>query len=552
MSEQIILQGDCLDVMRTLASCSISATVSDPPYGLSQEPDIAEVMRHWLAGDRYEHGGAGFMGKRWDSFVPGPEYWRECFRVMKPGAYLLAFAGSRTWDLMSMAIRFAGFENRDSLSHFGSALVWTYGGAGFPKSRNISKGIDSGFGAERKVVGIAHGAVDTGMGVTHISSRPGGRSGLFAVTESATPTAQAWDGWETGLRPCWDPILVFRKPFAEITCEMLRQATGLTHWCSRRTIKGKSLAQYMGLGYIPIMGPPPDDDEDDDPETQTNEIENEEIQLAVVPHFVLETRRSLHPAFNDQKVLIHANGYASFGERPFKSWSTRTVVANALVYGTGGLNVGGCRLAPDSEGNRRWPPNMLMSHLPGCGQFCMDGCPVGEVDRQSGIKMSRATGRNMALSNQDNVTNVITNVKSGVHFGDTGGASRSFAVFDPEQGDDPGFRYVPKPAPRERHVGCEQFAHAVEPGAILASRKKTQRATGNHHTTVKTVSLMSWLVRLVCPPGGVVLDPFAGSGSTGMACKSENLDFVGIERDPSYVDVARARIAAWGDQQHPK
>jgi DNA modification methylase len=94
--------------------------VSDPPYGLSKEPDIAEVMRHWLAGDRYEHKGAGFMGKSWDSFVPGPEYWRECYRVLKPGGHMLIFAGTRTADLMSIAIRFAGFEIRDTIDVFES------------------------------------------------------------------------------------------------------------------------------------------------------------------------------------------------------------------------------------------------------------------------------------------------------------------------------------------------------------------------------------------------------------------------------------------------
>jgi DNA modification methylase len=112
-----VWDGDCLELMRErLPDASVDSIVCDPPYGLSREPDIAEVLRHWLAGDDYQHRGGGFMGKSWDSFVPGPVYWREAFRVLKPGGYLVAFGGTRTYDLLSIAIRMAGFEIRDNLA----------------------------------------------------------------------------------------------------------------------------------------------------------------------------------------------------------------------------------------------------------------------------------------------------------------------------------------------------------------------------------------------------------------------------------------------------
>lgn len=85
----------------------------DPPYGLSKQPDMAEVLKHWLAGDDYHHTGGGFMGKSWDSFVPGPATWREVLRVLKPGGHALIFGGTRTFDLLSTALRLAGFEVRD-------------------------------------------------------------------------------------------------------------------------------------------------------------------------------------------------------------------------------------------------------------------------------------------------------------------------------------------------------------------------------------------------------------------------------------------------------
>jgi DNA modification methylase len=99
-----IIQGDCLDVMRTMADGSVDAVVTDPPYGLA------------------------FMGKAWDHGVPGVAFWTEAARVAKPGAHLLAFGGTRTYHRLACAIEDAGWEIRDCLS-------WLYG-SGFPKSHN--------------------------------------------------------------------------------------------------------------------------------------------------------------------------------------------------------------------------------------------------------------------------------------------------------------------------------------------------------------------------------------------------------------------------------
>jgi DNA modification methylase len=128
-----ILHGDCLDIMRAMVPGSVSVVITDPPYGLSDHDptDVAECLAAWLRGAEYHpRVKGGFMGRSWDAWVPGPEMWREAYRVMRPGAHLLAFAGSRTLDLMSMAIRLAGFEIRDTLQ-------WLYG-TGFPKSRGTA------------------------------------------------------------------------------------------------------------------------------------------------------------------------------------------------------------------------------------------------------------------------------------------------------------------------------------------------------------------------------------------------------------------------------
>ena len=138
-----VMNADCLDALRNMPDCSVDAIVTDPPYGLSQHSstDIQKALTSWLAGDEYKHGKAGFMGKSWDSFVPSPSVWRECFRVLKHGGHILCFAGSRTQDLMSIALRLAGFECRDT-------VMWVYG-SGFPKSHDISKAIDRESGAVR-------------------------------------------------------------------------------------------------------------------------------------------------------------------------------------------------------------------------------------------------------------------------------------------------------------------------------------------------------------------------------------------------------------------
>lgn len=115
-----IICGDCIEKLKEIPDESISSVVTDPPYGLSKHPDIKEVMINWCNDEKYEHNSNGFMGKNWDSFVPGPEYWKEVYRVLKPGGYLLCFAGTRTHDLMSVAIRFGGFEIRDE-------ICWMYG-----------------------------------------------------------------------------------------------------------------------------------------------------------------------------------------------------------------------------------------------------------------------------------------------------------------------------------------------------------------------------------------------------------------------------------------
>lgn len=137
-----LYRGDCIEVMRAIPDGSVHSILTDPPYGLNDHKpaEVMTCLAAWLAGEPYAPKGRGFMGKRWDAWVPGPEVWRECLRILKPGGHLLAFAGTRSMDLMSMAVRLAGFELRDAVGYANDGggaplLAWTYG-SGFPKSHN--------------------------------------------------------------------------------------------------------------------------------------------------------------------------------------------------------------------------------------------------------------------------------------------------------------------------------------------------------------------------------------------------------------------------------
>ena len=170
---------------------------------------------------------------------------------------------------------------------------------------------------------------------------------------------------------------------------------------------------------------------------------------------------------------------------------------NLAVHGTGALQIDAARV-PRPDGQRGyWPANVVLSHNQRCRPGrCAPDCPVVMIDRQ--------------------------HQHGGV-------PSRLF--------------YSPKANRQEREAGCERLPLKQVP--IYSGNNRAVRQVRNIHPTVKPLELMRWLVRLLCPPGGTVLDHFAGSGSTGAASVLEGRRFVGIEREADYVKVARARIEHW-------
>jgi site-specific DNA-methyltransferase (adenine-specific) len=169
----------------------------------------------------YARSSAGFMGQTWDGtgIELRPETWRACYDVLPPGGYLLAFGGTRTWHRIACAIEDAGFEIRDS-------LMWLYG-TGFPKSHDVSKGIDKMLGAEREVVGVR---AIPGYGKANVAHGQQQRASLSFDRVSdfpASPEAAAWAGWGTALKPGWEPIIMARKPLeGTVAQNVLRHGTG--------------------------------------------------------------------------------------------------------------------------------------------------------------------------------------------------------------------------------------------------------------------------------------------------------------------------------------
>ena len=430
-----LYHGNMLDMLEVIEKESIDSIVTDPPYGLTSitkrfgKENSAECQ--YGKDGSFQRLSKGFMGKEWDG--SGIEYnvetWKKCYEVLKPGGYLLAFGGSRTFHRIAVAIEDAGFEIRDT-------IMWLYG-SGFPKSLNISKTLEKREGMIEETTGT-------------LFNNPGGkrdlskRSDYGYIYEPQLYLAKQWQGWGTALKPSFEPIIVARKPFKGSLVD--------------------NVIEY-GVGGINID------------ECRVKFIENE---------------NTLRPTGNKQYFGLSPN-----------------------VNIIGGSEMG------------RFPANTILTYDETDFDEVCGGFPNNTASYRKGNRDSRKAM--FDFGSQD---------KTNQGYTDNGSASRYF--------------YTAKASKKDRDEGLDEF----EDGNITDGRKaisdrpylRKETLRKNTHPTVKPTDLMQYLVRLVTPNNGTILDPFNGSGSTGKAVMYENKErnknykYIGIELTEEYLPISKARI----------
>lgn len=447
-----ILVGDCRERMKELEADSVDAIVTDPPYGL------------------------GFMGKGWDRGVPGIEFWTEALRVAKPGAHLLAFGGTRTFDILGAAIRAAGWEIRDCLS-------WLYG-SGFPKSMDVSKAIDRGFrkgeGDEAFTWAPANGPsadVYTVTAFVKAARTKAGKSNreidaLFGfhgmaghwTSSTSQPSVPTWPQWER------------LKESLGMGDELDAMVITINGGKGDRSIENTALAEREVVGVH---------------------------KKAVAGQF-WNANYGLRADLTPKEIM---GGAATKSARRWEGWGTALkpafepiilarkrlisgVAANVLAHGTGALNVDRCRIPAEKPTGWGGGGSKLYE-----GGLLRDGGEARPTDGRwpPNVMLDEEAARFLDCQSEESA-----------------GASRFF--------------FTAKASSAERVDGVDEGNDA-------------------RHPTVKPVALMRWLCRLVTPRGGIVLDPFAGSGSTGVAAIADGFDFVGIELSEEYASIASARCS---------
>ena len=502
-----IIHGDCLEELKKLDDNSVDAVITDPPYGLSntKPTQVADVLAAWVTGDteKVPAKRGGFMGKDWDSFVPPPAVWAECMRVLKPGGHMAVFAGARTQDLMGLSIRLAGFEIRDTLG-------WIYG-SGFPKSMDISKAIDKAAGAEREVIGSGKSGKTAGMQNLGPSGIAGGE---YDITATATDDAARWDGWGTALKPAIEPIILARKPLDG-------------------TVANNVLAHGVGGLNIDACRVGIDDGERDVIDSRSGASSSNKSVTCYgdglgqrkeeglfkshaagrFPANVLLDEHAAKEMDKQSGVIKGRVGMTKHGSGTNSVYGTYERSAQSLVSDGVEDSGGASRFFPvfkseeeTPETKGRFPANVLL-----------DEHAAAEMDEQSGVSVSRANTSSDGRGAEGSY--IFASASFGRRdpsnsYNDSGGASRFFPVF----------KYQAKAPKRERPVIVREDGTKVQ------------------HPTVKPLALMEWLVTLITPEGGTVLDPFAGTGTTLQAATNKGFRPIGIEADADYIQLINKRM----------
>ena len=435
MTNQLI-NGDCLEVLKTLPDNSIGLIFTDPPYALGSEVIIRKDGK-----PDYKKA-VDFMNK-WEQ--PDGAFWEawfiEAFRVLKYGGRVLMFGMDRQLMLNKYYAINAQFVETQS--------IYWYFCSNFPKSSSLSKNLDKNAGVEREVVG------------KNINARNGGSSIIEKnyerdnITAPSTSLAQKYASHRYSISPLkqnCETIMVFQKPYKTGSC---------LHDC----LAYEAGDSEITVGALDIEGN----------RVGTGEDLGRDYSMC----------KTIYTFFKGIKII----------NRPMTT-------------------------------NGRYPSQT----------FCDDG--AGDVlDAQSGAKKATNNSGTKVDRAHDRDANV-------------GGCSKILhrCNYDDEEVDL--LNYCPKVSKSERNVGCEELAkQGVNNANFLKGITNAKNEITNSHPTLKPISLCKKVLSLFKTPNPqTVLDCFMGSGSIGMACSHLNFDFIGVEINQDYFEIAKARINAVNPQ----
>ena len=492
-----VVHGDCVELMRELPDGCVDAVVTDPPYGLS------------------------FMNKGWDHAVPGVDVWQEALRVLKPGGWLLAFAGTRTQHRMAVNIEDAGFEIRD-------LIAWLYG-SGFPKSLDVSKAIDrqrhdrdqvlqvtAWIRSARDSAGIKNADIDEAFGFV-------GMARHWTSTNSQ-PRVPTLDQIPKLLEVLGDPDVPEEIRELIIDLNGMKGQPGEA-WFQREAV---------GVKTVPNAGQRP-------VSIAAQGLErSEKREITITAPATAGAQKwegwatALKPAMEPVTVA----------RKPF----TGPVAANVLEHGTGALNIDGCRIGTDG-GTRTVSDGQNKSK--NCYGDGLDCGPNGHIEETGEGRWPA----NVVHDGSDEAVRSFPDTEPATKRSERGDGAGVVTSFNCSKGirghaDDGGsaarFFYCAKASKAEREAGLNGMpehnggSYEFRQDGSLDGKIPTGRR--NVHPTVKPIDLMRWLVRLVTPPDGVVLDPFAGSGSTLIAAWQEGFRGLGFDLSEEYVTISNARI----------
>jgi DNA modification methylase len=523
-----LLHGDCLEQMKTLEDNSVDAIVSDPPYGIS------------------------FMSKKWDYDVPSVEVWKEAMRVLKPGGHALIACGTRTQHRMVCNIEDAGFEIRDVVS-------WIYG-SGFPKSLNVSKQIDKAAGAEREVVGQKRASIQGGGSKGAFGSYPE-ETKQVDITAPATDEAKQWDGWGTALKPACEFFTLCRKPLSESTVakNVLKWGTGGINidGCRVETngevptgsgngSKGESWNSFSGNGgNSTTQGRFPANLIHDGSQEVLDLFPETKPSRVGKPRGTKKKGLFANSEFNKVGQEHNDSGSAArFFYCPKASKKDRDLGLDNMKLVV--VSLQSCENNTiNSEKLATLLVDMETLHLKDTGEF---GTSLKNAKEWN---TSLFGGRFTEQFQQECKSTTSTETSSTIESRILNALQHSItsdctlvANSETENGGSPAANA--DQCNTLTFTISEKMASAlgVKSAASETLLKISVEDGKNVHSTVKPTALMAYLCRLITPTGGVVLDPYMGSGSTGKAAVREGFSFVGIELDLDYYEICKARVTA--------